>query len=127
MRLGIEYGVSLAIVLILFAAGVWLSSDAPPLGPVSFGQLSLYYLVGGALGGGIGGALFPIAKSRMGASSLGALVLVPFGFMVTFTMAGFQDVLGVTITSIITSILLGGICGQTILYPAYHQRKDGLS
>lgn len=63
----------------------------------------------------------------MGASSLGALVLVPFGFMVTFTMAGFQDVLGVTITSIITSILLGGICGQTILYPAYHQRKDGLS
>lgn len=121
IRLGFEYGVSFAIVLVLFAGGVWLSSESPPLGPVSFGQLAIYYLVGGALGGGVGGALYPLAEKRVGSALLGALVLLPFGFMVTFTIAGFQDVLRVTISSALGSLLLGAPCGVAILH---HRRKS---
>lgn len=125
IRLGIEYGVCFAIVLVLFAGGVWLSSDSPPVGPVSFAQLSIYYLVGGAIGGGIGGILFPLAATRLGAAFVGALVLIPFQFMAILTLAGFQDVLGVTISSVLAAVLVGGPCGVTILYPAYQRRKGG--
>lgn len=124
VRLGIEYGVSLGVVLILFAGGVWLSSDTPPLGPVSFGQLTFYYLVGGTLGGGIGGALYPMAGSRVGAAFLGVVSLLPFQFMLIFTLAGFQDVPRVAISSVLASVVLGGPCGIAILYRAYHRRND---
>lgn len=62
IQVGIEYGVALAIVLILWAGGVWFISGGPGPEdnfPLSFSAIVVLYLLGGIAGGAIGGALSP--------------------------------------------------------------------
>lgn len=70
LRVGIEYGLCLAVVLILWAGAAWMVTGGPRSDddlPFSFGAVVFLYGAGGALGGAIGGALFPLAATRKGA------------------------------------------------------------
>lgn len=54
IQVGIEYGVALAIVLILWAGGVWFISGGPGPEdnfPLSFSAIVVLYLLGGIAGG----------------------------------------------------------------------------
>jgi hypothetical protein len=114
---GLGMGLAMGMVLLLFA-GVRVGSLRFP------GEITATYLLGGAIGGFAFGLCLPYARSRLGATLVGVVVVGPF-----FALFGTLDafVSGDEAVSWwaygVSGVLVGGLAGY-VIRDTFHRDLD---
>lgn len=90
VRIGVAWGVGLALVFCIYVIGLYILRGSEPFERVgsSLGKTLLAYLAGGVAGGAIVGVLFPFTRHWFGRSVVGILAAFAASLGIGMAMFG---------------------------------------
>ena len=121
LRWGIGWGLGFATIYSLFVSAMYLLQGPAYVARYGVTLVSIIaaYLFAGLCGGALLGLLRPITRSRVGAALVGIVACGPasLGFLVAMRGGPRHWDVDMVMSSVLTAVLLGGICGYRFWEP----------
>ena len=118
MVIGLRTGLLLGAIFSAWAGVMFLMNGGRPMeryNNVTFIEVAGGYLFGGAVGGVIIGALYPLVRYKVGALLVGMLAVLPFAVAVMGSLQGFSPWTGGhTFVVCVMTLVLGGVVGGVL-------------